>query len=293
MPEEIIRYGNQEIGLLRDPREVLADAKRAADALLGVINQKPKKVVINGEQFLEAEDWSLLGRFYGMTAKITETRPVEFGNVQGWEAHAVVLDRAGNEISGAEAMCLNDEEKWSTKPRYETRYFRKDGGRSTEKPPREQIVWVDNPKSPGKKMPKSERVKVADEPVPSFQLRSMAQTRACAKALRNVLGWVVVLAGYKPLSAEEMSEAAGSTSPEPEPETGAPPPDPGASGDSDKPSPPESITAEQKSQIINELRKKNLPLETLEGYMDKTLDKFNRYPDPNQALEWIRKQKAG
>jgi hypothetical protein len=40
---------------------------------------------------------------------------------------------------------------------------------------------------------------------PLFQLRSMSQTRACAKALRNVLAWVVVLAGYKPTPAEEMT----------------------------------------------------------------------------------------
>jgi hypothetical protein len=47
-----------------------------------------------------------------------------------------------------------------------------------------------------------------DEPTwsrkPMFQLRSMAQTRACAKALRNVLSWVVVLAGYRGTPAEEM-----------------------------------------------------------------------------------------
>ena len=36
------------------------------------------------------------------------------------------------------------------------------------------------------------------EKKPLFQLRSMAQTRACAKSLRNVLAWVVVLAGYEP-----------------------------------------------------------------------------------------------
>jgi len=41
---------------------------------------------------------------------------------------------------------------------------------------------------------------------PLFQLKSMAQTRACAKALRNVLAWVAVLAGYKPTPAEEMSD---------------------------------------------------------------------------------------
>ena len=39
---------------------------------------------------------------------------------------------------------------------------------------------------------------------PLFQLKSMAQTRACAKALRNILAWVVVLAGYAPTPAEEM-----------------------------------------------------------------------------------------
>jgi len=39
---------------------------------------------------------------------------------------------------------------------------------------------------------------------PEFQLKSMAQTRACAKALRNVLAWVVVLEGFSPTPAEEM-----------------------------------------------------------------------------------------
>lgn len=38
-----------------------------------------------------------------------------------------------------------------------------------------------------------------------WQLRSMAQTRACAKALRNVLSWIVVLAGYETTPAEEMN----------------------------------------------------------------------------------------
>jgi hypothetical protein len=46
---------------------------------------------------------------------------------------------------------------------------------------------------------------------PLFQLKSMAQTRACAKALRNVLAWVVVLAGYAPTPAEEMEADNGVT----------------------------------------------------------------------------------
>lgn len=47
------------------------------------------------------------------------------------------------------------------------------------------------------------------EKKPLFQLRSMAQTRACAKSLRNVLAWVVVLAGYEPNVAEEMTGDEG------------------------------------------------------------------------------------
>jgi hypothetical protein len=39
---------------------------------------------------------------------------------------------------------------------------------------------------------------------PLFQLASMAQTRAGAKALRNKFAWVAVLAGYSPTPAEEM-----------------------------------------------------------------------------------------
>lgn len=41
---------------------------------------------------------------------------------------------------------------------------------------------------------------------PLFQLRSMAQTRAMAKALRSRFGFVAVLAGFKPTPAEEMDE---------------------------------------------------------------------------------------
>lgn len=46
---------------------------------------------------------------------------------------------------------------------------------------------------------------------PTYQIASMAQTRANAKALRNVLSWVAVLAGYKPTPAEEMDGVVMST----------------------------------------------------------------------------------
>lgn len=144
-----------DLEVARSPEIVLEEARKAAKALGDVLKNKKKPVVFNNEQYLEFEDWQTVGRFYGITAKIISTAPVDFGEVRGFEAHAVALNtRTGLEISAADAMCLNDEPNWSKKP--------------------------------------------------LFQLRSMAQTRAAAKALRNVLAWVVVLAGYKPTPAEEM-----------------------------------------------------------------------------------------
>jgi len=39
---------------------------------------------------------------------------------------------------------------------------------------------------------------------PLYALKSMAQTRASAKAFRQILSWVVVLAGYNPTPMEEI-----------------------------------------------------------------------------------------
>lgn len=181
----------QEMGLSvsRDPKAVLAEAHRAASALKEALDAKPKEkwVMMNGERYLEYEDWATVGKFYGITAKVVSTTPVEFGSVRGFEARAAAFHiPTGQEISAADAMCLNDEERWSSRPKYEYR----DG----------------------------QRVKVGETPVPLFQLRSMAQTRACAKVLRNVLSWVVVLAGFKPTPAEEMTGAEGSREPVRKPE---------------------------------------------------------------------------
>jgi hypothetical protein len=288
MSEELAKYESPTMmELARDPEEVLKEARKAAEALTKIVQQKPDKVIINDEQYLELVDWQLLGRFYGLRAKIKETKPVEFGSVRGWEARAVLVDRAGREVSAAEAMCLNDEEKWSTKPKYEFHYVLKDGKRQKEDPPRNMIVWENNPKSPGKKRPKKERVKVGDEPVPFFQLRSMAQTRALAKVYRNDLSWVVVLAGYKPVTAEEMSG--------PEDQMTGGPDDRQTGGLVDRPTGKEEdpiITEDQRQSILTQLKKKNLALDHLEGYLAKNLSAF-RLSDVNAALDWITKQKAG
>ena len=155
MNEMTVYDANQDVVVARPPEIVLDEAKKAAKALADVVSGKKKPVIMNGEQYLEFEDWQTVGRFYGVTAKIISTTFIDYGSVQGFEARAVAIRADGMEISAAEAMCLNDEPNWKSKP--------------------------------------------------MFQLRSMAQTRAAAKSLRNVLAWVVVLAGYKPTPAEEMT----------------------------------------------------------------------------------------
>lgn len=148
-----------DIQVQRAPERVLAEAKEAAMALQEVIKNKKRPVIMNGEQYLEFEDWQTLGRFYGVTARVSRTSPVTFAEALGFEASADAVRSDGMVISSADAMCMDDEPNWKGKPAY--------------------------------------------------QLRSMAQTRACAKSLRNVLAWVVVLAGYKPTPAEEMSGVNG------------------------------------------------------------------------------------
>ncbi len=174
----VLQGQGTDVAIYRAPETILAEAHKAAVALQDVISKKKDPVMMNGQQYLEYEDWQTVGRFYGITAKVEKVEYVAYGSVRGFSASAVALRADGFELSRATGDCLSDEPKWSTKPKYE---------------------WRDKADGTGR-----EKVQVGEENVPLFQLKSMAQTRACAKALRNVLAWVVVLAGYRPTPAEEL-----------------------------------------------------------------------------------------
>lgn len=192
------------------PAQVIAAAREAAVALQSVLDSKTDKVTMGGRPYLEFEDWQTLGRFYGYTVgALGKPEFVEIAGVQGFEATSVAIDRHGREISRATALCMMDEEKWSSRTKYAWGYVCQDGSFSVEDPGRDNIVWIDNPDKPGKRKPLKERREVGVEAVPLFQLASMAQTRANAKALRNVLSWVAVLAGAAPTPAEEMDGVKG------------------------------------------------------------------------------------
>lgn len=190
----------------RDPEQILAEAKKAADVLMRVYNSKPEKdkVKMNGRNYLEYDDWNTLARFFNVTTQTKSTNYVEFGGVHGFEAIAeavIIMDGQPVVLSKADAMCLNDEENWGTRAKYEWKDVLENG----------QKVWEDNPNKPGSKRAKRERTKVGDEAVPLFQLRSMAQTRAQAKALRQLFSWVLVLAelhGIAGTPGEEVKDTS-------------------------------------------------------------------------------------
>jgi len=184
------------------PEVIMARAVKAAKVLKDVLDKKPDPVKMGGQTYLEIEDWETLGNFYNLAPRVASSTFVQFGNVQGFEAKADVVDKlTGAVITSAEAMCLNDEEKWSARTKYEYHYCKKSGGTSLEDPGKSELIWEDGPNG---KRPKKEKVNAGMVAVPLFQLRSMAQTRACAKALRLAVGWVVVLAGYKATPSEEL-----------------------------------------------------------------------------------------
>src|SRR5690348_14022530 len=154
---------------------MLDQARRAADVLMKLVEDKKLYLQVGKSKHLYVEAWETLAHFYGVSAKVTEVRPVidEITGAAGFEATADAIHMpTSTVISSARSMCLNNEDNWSNRPKYEYQ--------------------------------NGERHKVGEVAVPTFQLASMAQTRAVGKVLRNVLAFIVVLAGYETTPAEEM-----------------------------------------------------------------------------------------
>lgn len=214
------------VTLARDPNKILEEAGRAAKALMGVIKNQPDLSLKMGNgNHLRFEAWQTVGRFYNLVPKTRETKFVQFQRngqeITGFQAYADVIDTVtGAVMSSAEALCLDEEEKWSTRPKYEYLIVGKDGQlyRDGTIAPRD-MVWEKSDKPGGKDRPKKQRVQTEDVAVPLFQLLSMAQTRAESKALRNVLSSVVVMAGYSPTPAEEMETDRAPAEPERPPDS--------------------------------------------------------------------------
>lgn len=175
--------------LQRKPEAIVAEARLCADALIAAVRRNGWVQKFGGRDHLFFEAWAFLAAMYRVTPRTRETRVVQLGDVVGFEATAEAFHvPSGIVIGVADAMCMNDEDNWSSRPVYEF-----------------------DPKQ-------RRKVQTGERQVPLFQLRSMAQTRAQAKALKGPFSWIVAMAGYAPVAAEEMvregsAETAGAPSP--------------------------------------------------------------------------------
>jgi hypothetical protein len=167
--------------LARKPEAIIAEANMCATALMAAVRKNGWAVKFSegGKEHLYFEAWSLLSSMYRVTPRVKETRLVQIGDVTGYEATAEAFHGpSGVVISTADSMCLDDEDKWADRPVKEWKTI--NGER--------------------KKVPTGEFT-----PVPLFQLRSMAQTRAMAKALRGPFSWIIAMAGFAPRPAEDAT----------------------------------------------------------------------------------------
>ena len=169
-----------EVATFRSPDSVVKEAEMVAKAFGKKANQLGLYKQIGESKHLQIEGWQLVASMYRVTAAVTDTRFVSYGDAQGFEATAEAIHvPTGRVISRADAMCLNDEDKWGPVTKYE---------------------WQDDPEHPGKR----KKVAVGFQNKPLQQLRSMAQTRACSKVLSNIFKPVVKMAGFATTPGEEM-----------------------------------------------------------------------------------------
>jgi hypothetical protein len=205
MSTDLVLNG-EDVSLLSiadDPRNVTHQARQVAQEVMSLIMRKPKQVVFNGEKYFENDDWVMAGKMYGITVRAgKEPEYVEFGDVKGFKAEAeAYLVSTGQVIGKAYALCLDDEENWGARPKYEWKDVLDAEGKK---------IWEERlVKGKMKKLPKAEKIQVGLIKVPLFQLMSMAQTRASSKVLSMLLKFVPVLAGFKPVPAEEINGNSG------------------------------------------------------------------------------------
>jgi hypothetical protein len=164
------------LSAIGNPQQMMKRVQQVAELLKDVVVKQELSQKMGAQEHLLVEAWQFCGYLLGVSAKITAVRAVvdELTGAAGFEADAdAILMSTGTVVSSGQAMCLNNEDNWSFRPKYE---------------------YVNG-----------ERKHTGDVRVPSFQIKSMAQTRAIAKALSNGLRFVVSLAGYSGTPAEDMT----------------------------------------------------------------------------------------
>lgn len=153
-------------------QEKKALAKASMQELRQIIATRKNPVIINGKRYLEFRDWQLIGMAFGVTAKVESAEEIwQEKPSKDSEATYTLKELAG---FAARAVAIVD---------------------GVEVSAAEAECLFDEKNRDWKNKPR-------------FMLKSMAQTRACAKALRNCLSWVLDYADYKDAEPAFADDAA-------------------------------------------------------------------------------------
>jgi hypothetical protein len=169
--------------MTREPQEIIKEAARAAKELYKEVARNNWAVNLGGKKpHIMFEGWALIATFYHVTARLVSgsMHQIQIGDAFGFQCEGEAFHTPSQTvISTATAICLNDEDNWGLRTKYEK------GDRGERRPLKDEsgnIVMVQTP---------------------MHHLMSMAETRAKSRALRAPFSWVIAMAGYEPTAAED------------------------------------------------------------------------------------------
>jgi hypothetical protein len=128
--------------------QALANARKKANQLKQVVDEKDWTVMLGKNQHLKVEGWIFLGQGYGLRADTrlaaidmpTWERNSVTGEIEGAYGYATLLNTDGQQCGGAIAYCGRDEKNWVNSDHYALLGMAQT--RAVSRAFREQLSWV-------------------------------------------------------------------------------------------------------------------------------------------------------
>jgi hypothetical protein len=92
-----------------EPIDVVNYGHKAANLLNNIISKQKDKVMINGKQYLQFQDWQTIAKFYNNTVCVEWANPIIVKEIiVGYESKANAIDKDGKILSSAISSCSCD-----------------------------------------------------------------------------------------------------------------------------------------------------------------------------------------
>lgn len=97
----------------------LSEGEKVSGLLKASLNRKPKKIFFNGKEYAEFHDLQVVANYFGHSIRTYDALPINIDGVNGFKAHADLINKDGIHIGGSEAYCMKDEPNWARKPLFQ------------------------------------------------------------------------------------------------------------------------------------------------------------------------------